>query len=62
MKQIVSVMAQTTAANCRLAGMQALNAERERRGESAAYTEEDFEKIIMEFGLGYNQVWTTLAF
>jgi len=61
MRQIAYVLAQVVSAQCRLAGMQALNTERERRRESAGYTEADFDNIPIEFGLHHNAVLTTLA-
>ena len=60
MRQVALVMSQTVAAQVRLAGMQALNSERARRNEAPAYTDNDFENIILEFGLGRNTVITTL--
>ena len=48
MRQVAYVMAQTVAAMARLEGMKALNAERASHGQSAAYTEADFEQIATE--------------
>ena len=60
MRQVAYVMAQTVAAMARLEGMKALNAERAFHGQSAAYTEADFEQIATDFGLHHNAVLTTL--
>ena len=60
MRQVALVISQSVAAQIRLAGMLALNSERERRGETLAYDEAAFEAVIQEFGLGWNTVVTTL--
>lgn len=35
-------------------GMQAENDQRKHRGESMAYTYDDFQKVILEHGIGTN--------
>lgn len=42
----------------RAMGMAAENKQREVRGESPAYTEKDFDKLIDELGLHHNAVLT----
>jgi hypothetical protein len=37
-------------------GMQAENKQREHRGESLAYTEADFQKVLLDNGIHHNAV------
>jgi hypothetical protein len=50
------VNAQTACALIEMEGMKALNLERDRRGHSLAYTEEDFLKVIEKYGIHHNAV------
>lgn len=49
-------MSQCISAMAKIAGMQAENQERAYRDESPAYTMEDFEALIPEFGLDPEEV------
>ena len=48
--------ARCATAMIRAMGMQAENMQREHRGESMAFTYEDFEKVINEEGTHWNSV------
>ncbi len=61
MKQIAYVFSQSVAALAVIEGMKALNADRDRRGETQGYTEESFYAVVDQFGLGHNAVINTLA-
>jgi hypothetical protein len=50
------VIAQAACAAARIAGMQALNQERQSNGYSLAYSEAAFEAVPTEFGLHHNDV------
>jgi hypothetical protein len=50
------IMSQCISAMAKIAGMQAENQERAYRDESPAYTMEDFEALIPEFGLDPEEV------
>jgi hypothetical protein len=50
------VQAAAARALIRAFGMVAANMERERHGHSLAYGEEAFERLVVEEGLGHNQV------
>jgi len=60
MRQVAFVFSQCVAALATIEGMKALNAYRERRGESQAYPEAAFLAVIDQYGLGHNDVLTTL--
>lgn len=60
MRQIAYVMSQTAAALCRLEAMKTLNAERTRHDQSLAYSEADFDHVIVDFGIGHNAVMNIL--
>jgi hypothetical protein len=55
-RKVAEVNARCTTAMIRAMGMQAENQSRQHRGESPAYTEESFQKIIEEEGTGWNAV------
>jgi hypothetical protein len=48
------LFSQSVCAMLRGFGMMSENLQRLHRGESIAYTEEVFEKTIIEFGIGWN--------
>lgn len=50
------VTAQAACANAEVAAMTAANAERIRRGESAAYTDGNFMDVIDRYTIGHNAV------
>ena len=56
MKQVAYVMAPTAAMLADLESMKAANMEREHRGESLAYAEEDFSNLILKYGLYHNAI------
>jgi len=59
-EQMLIVFSSAVRALVRTAGMVCENAQRKNRGESMAYVEEDFQKVIVEEGLSWNQVIETL--
>lgn len=56
LSRISQVMAMTACANAVIESMKAANKERERRGQSLAYPEEAFRKVIDDEGIGHNAV------
>lgn len=50
------VNSQVACAMIEAMGMQAENQNRERRGESIAYTEKSFNDLILKYGIGHNDV------
>ena len=54
------IISQSACAVIRALGMSAENEKRQRRGESPAYTEENFCAIIDEYGIGWNVSLTYL--
>lgn len=54
--RIAFIQAQTVCALARIEGMKAQNAMRARRGESPAFTLEQFDAVPVEFGISWNQV------
>jgi hypothetical protein len=54
------VQAAVARALIRAFGMVAANMEREHRGHSLAYGEEAFERLVVEEGIGHNQVLMAL--
>ncbi len=48
------LFSQSVCAMLRGLGMMSENLQRVHRGESIAYTDEMFEKVITEFGVGWN--------
>ena len=48
--------ADITRARIQMAGMEAENMQRQHLGQSMAYVEADFQKVIDENGLNHNQV------
>jgi len=56
MQQVAYVMSQTMAAQARIEGMKAENSQRAHTGDSMAYGDQDFEAVIIEFGIGHNAV------
>jgi hypothetical protein len=59
-KRIAYINAMVTCANIELAGMIAENKQREIKGESMAYVEDDFKRIILTHGIHHNAVITYL--
>ncbi len=51
---------QIACALIRMEGMKAENMQRDVRGESMAYVEEDFFNLIQNGGIGHNDAATTL--
>ncbi len=60
LKNIAYVNTQMTSALIRLEAMKAENQQRLHRGESLAYVEADFDKLIDEYQLGHNSVVSNL--
>ena len=54
------LFSQSVAALARIEGMKAFNLERQRNDYALGYSEEAFEKVILEFGIGYNDARKTL--
>lgn len=50
------LIANSSAALIQAMGMMSENIERANRGESLAYTEEAFNKVVMNNGIDYNSV------
>jgi hypothetical protein len=48
------LISQSAAAMIEAMGMQAENTQREHRGESLAYVEDDFQRVILKYGIGTN--------
>jgi len=61
MRQVAFVMAQVACALAEIEGMRALNSYREHRGETIGYTDDHFMAIPDKYGLGHNDVLTTLS-
>lgn len=53
--QLAQLNAAVARAQIRAMGMQAENESRQNRGESPAYVEEDFVRVIDDEGIGFNQ-------
>lgn len=60
--EAAKLIANSSAALIEAMGMMSENIERANRGESLAYTEEAFNKVVMNNGIDYNSVmsrsWT----
>lgn len=60
--EAAKLIANSSAALIEAMGMMSENIERANRGESLAYTEEVFNKVVMNNGIDYNSVmsrsWT----
>ena len=54
--EAAKLIANSSAALIEAMGMMSENIERANRGESLAYTEEAFNKVIMDNGIDYNSV------
>lgn len=54
--EAAKLIANSSAALIEAMGMMSENIERANRGESLAYTEEDFNKVVMNNGIDYNSV------
>lgn len=54
--EAVKLIANSSAALIEAMGMMSENIERANRGESLAYTEEAFNKVVMNNGIDYNSV------
>ena len=50
------IQAQAACAMAEIAGMQAENMQREHRGESMAYVEDDFAQVIEKYSIHHNAV------
>lgn len=61
MKRAAILFAKSAELNARVAGMVAENTNREQRGESMAYTESDFDSVIIDCGLGHNGICAILS-
>lgn len=55
-KRVAFIMSQITCAQIAMAGMIAENQQREHLGLVMAYVEFDFAKLVIEYGIGYNDV------
>jgi len=55
-QKAVYVMSQAVCAQAKIEGMKAENTLREMRGETPAYSDEDFFAVIEEFGIHHNAV------
>lgn len=60
MRQVAYIISQSVCAVARLEAMKALNAERARHDLASAYSEADYERIPIDFGLTHNAVLTIL--
>ena len=60
MRQVAYVMSQVVCAYAEIEAMKAENAYRERRGEAIAWDHPAFMAIPDKYGLGHNDVLTTL--
>lgn len=56
LKEHAYFMSESTCALIEAMGMQAENKQREHRGESMAYVEADFAKLLEKYQLGHNAV------
>ena len=54
--EAAKLIASSSAALIEAMGMMSENIERANRGESLAYTEEAFNKVVMNNGIDYNSV------
>lgn len=54
--EAAKLIANSSAALIEAMGMMSENIERANRGESLAYTEETFNKVVMNNGIDYNSV------
>ena len=54
--EAAKLIANSSAASIEAMGMMSENIERANRGESLAYTEEAFNKVVMNNGIDYNSV------
>lgn len=54
--EAAKLIANSSAALIEAMGMMSENIERANRGESLAYTEEPFNKVVMNNGIDYNSV------
>lgn len=54
--EAAKLIANSSAALIEAMGMMSENIERANRGESMAYTEEAFNKVVMNNGIDYNSV------
>lgn len=54
--EAAKLIANSSAALIQAIGMMSENIERANRGESLAYTEEAFNKVVMNNGIDYNSV------
>lgn len=54
--EVAKLIANSSAALIEAMGMMSENIERANRGESLAYTEEAFNKVVMNNGIDYNSV------
>jgi hypothetical protein len=54
--EAAKLIANSSAALIEAMGMMSENIERANRGESLAYTEEAFNKVVMDNGIDYNSV------
>jgi hypothetical protein len=54
--EAAKLIADSSAALIEAMGMMSENIERANRGESLAYTEEAFNKVVMNNGIDYNSV------
>lgn len=54
--EAAKLIANSSAALIETMGMMSENIERANRGESLAYTEEAFNKVVMNNGIDYNSV------
>lgn len=54
--EAAKLIANSSAALIEVMGMMSENIERANRGESLAYTEEAFNKVVMNNGIDYNSV------
>lgn len=54
--EAAKLIANSSAALIEAMGMMSENIERANRGESLAYTEEAFNKVVMNNGINYNSV------
>ena len=54
--EAAKLIANSSAALIEAMGMMSENIERANRGESLAYTEEAFNKVVMNNGIDYNNV------
>lgn len=55
-QQAAYIQAQAVAAMCEALGMMSENMQRVQRGESIAYGEEAFQKVVDDHGIHHNQV------